>query len=172
MRRSFLPLCRTRKKEHLLTSLNTSISKGGGDNIRSYLGTVCVATSMYGITKVLKELQEQADDIAEYTENMNEFNAYLVQKTMRVTPCVYWIQVMLSFLLQRLYISFTFLPRSIDRDLIFNWENNNIFFAAFVIMSTFSSSKVLQKYNYLLPNLIQKYDEGNVANSWGMGSKI
>ena len=105
MRRSFLPLCRTRKKEHLLTSLKrfqearktlqiilvdyTSISKGGGDNIRSYLGTVCVATSMYGITKVLKELQEQADDIAEYTENMNEFNAYLVQKTMRVTPCVY-----------------------------------------------------------------------------------
>ena len=55
----------------------TNISKGGGDNVRSYLETVCVATSMYGITNVLKELQEQADDIVEYTENMNEFNAYL-----------------------------------------------------------------------------------------------
>jgi hypothetical protein len=34
---------------------------------------------MYGITKVLRTLQEEADDIVEYTETMNEFEAYLFQ---------------------------------------------------------------------------------------------
>ena len=54
-----------------------NISQGGGDNVRRYLGTVGVTSGMYGITKVLKELQEEADDIVEYTENMNEFDSYL-----------------------------------------------------------------------------------------------
>jgi hypothetical protein len=58
------------------------ISKGGGggDNVRRYLGTVGVTSNMYGIGKVIKELREEADvDIVEYTEAMNEFNAYLYQ---------------------------------------------------------------------------------------------
>jgi hypothetical protein len=55
------------------------ISKGGGDNVRRYLGTVGVTSNMYGIGKVVKELREEADDIVEYTEAMNEFNAYLYQ---------------------------------------------------------------------------------------------
>jgi len=54
-----------------------SISQGGGDAVRRYLGTVGVTSRLYGITKVLKALQEEADDIVEYTENMNEFNVYL-----------------------------------------------------------------------------------------------
>ena len=63
---------------YLLENYDT-ITEGGGDNVRRYLGTVGVTSSMYGISKVLKELQGEADDIVEYTENMNEFNAYLGQ---------------------------------------------------------------------------------------------
>lgn len=57
----------------------SEISKGGGDNVRRYLGTVGVKSHMYGITKVLKELREEADDIIEFTEASNEFEAYLFQ---------------------------------------------------------------------------------------------
>ncbi len=57
----------------------TEISKGGGDSVRRYLGTVGVEKKMYGITKVVKELREEADDIVEYTELANEFEAYLYQ---------------------------------------------------------------------------------------------
>ena len=88
-----LPLCRARKKQdllklgknlgkdsflkrfqgarktlqHMLVDCN-NISKGGSDNVRRYLRTVGVASSMYGITKVFKELQEQSDDLVEYTK--------------------------------------------------------------------------------------------------------
>lgn len=55
------------------------ISAEGGDNIRRYLGTVGVTSGMYGITKVMKELQDEAEDIVEYVEDMNEFNAFLNQ---------------------------------------------------------------------------------------------
>lgn len=55
------------------------ISKGGGDNIRRYIGTVGVNSRMYGITKVLKQLREEADDVVEFTETYNEFEAYLFQ---------------------------------------------------------------------------------------------
>jgi len=55
------------------------ISNGGGDNVRRYLGTVGIKSHMYGITKVLKELREEADDIIEFTEASNEFEAYLFQ---------------------------------------------------------------------------------------------
>lgn len=34
---------------------------------------------MYGITKVVKGLREEADDIVEFTEAANEFEAYLYQ---------------------------------------------------------------------------------------------
>ena len=55
------------------------ISKGGGDNVRRYLGTVGAKSHMYGITKVLKGLREEADDVIEFTEASNEFEAYLFQ---------------------------------------------------------------------------------------------
>eukprot|EP00591_Stephanopyxis_turris_P006938 CAMPEP_0195523018 /NCGR_PEP_ID=MMETSP0794_2-20130614/21759_1 /TAXON_ID=515487 /ORGANISM="Stephanopyxis turris, Strain CCMP 815" /LENGTH=144 /DNA_ID=CAMNT_0040652917 /DNA_START=367 /DNA_END=801 /DNA_ORIENTATION=+ len=55
------------------------ISKGGGDAVRRRLGTVGVSSYMYGIGKVVNELREEADDLVEYTETMNEFNAYLYQ---------------------------------------------------------------------------------------------
>jgi len=56
-----------------------TISKSGGDNVRLYLGTVGVKSHMYGITKILKELQEEAEDVIEFTEAANEFEAYLFQ---------------------------------------------------------------------------------------------
>lgn len=52
------------------------ISKSGGDNVRLYLGTQGVKSHMYGIMKVLKTLKEEADDIVEYTEAMDSFEAY------------------------------------------------------------------------------------------------
>ncbi len=55
------------------------ISKSGGDNVRLYLGTQGVKSNMYGIVNVLKCLKEEADDIVEYTEALNEFEAYLFQ---------------------------------------------------------------------------------------------
>ena len=55
------------------------ISQGGGDAVRNYLGTQGVTSKMYGIQKVLKILQQEADDIVEYTETMDEFNAYYYQ---------------------------------------------------------------------------------------------
>lgn len=54
-----------------------SISKLGGDNVRRYLGTVGTASAMYGIEKVLKDLQNEANDIVVYTENMDDFSYYL-----------------------------------------------------------------------------------------------
>ena len=55
------------------------IAKSGGDNVRLYLGTQGVKSNMYGIVNVLKSLKEEADDIVEYTEALNEFEAYLFQ---------------------------------------------------------------------------------------------
>jgi hypothetical protein len=53
------------------------ISKGGGDSVRRYLGTVGTASPLYGIGKVMKELQEEASDIVEYTETMSDFDISL-----------------------------------------------------------------------------------------------
>jgi hypothetical protein len=53
------------------------IRKGGGDNVRRFLGTVGTTSSMYGISRVLKELQDDSVDIVEYTENMQDFDYYL-----------------------------------------------------------------------------------------------
>lgn len=55
------------------------ICKLGGDNVRLYLGTQGVKSNMYGISKVVRALKEEADDIVEYTEALNEFEAYLFQ---------------------------------------------------------------------------------------------
>lgn len=53
------------------------ISADGGDNVRRYLGTVGTTSGLYGIQKVLRTLQEEANDIVEYTENMSDFEYYL-----------------------------------------------------------------------------------------------
>lgn len=53
------------------------ISRDGGDNVRRYLGTVGTTSALYGIDKVLKELLSEAEDIVEYSENMEEFVYYL-----------------------------------------------------------------------------------------------
>lgn len=50
------------------------ICKGGGDNVRRYLGTVGVTSGLYGIYKVLKELRDEAKDMVEFTESENEFD--------------------------------------------------------------------------------------------------
>jgi len=60
--------------EYLLEHFD-EISGVGGDNVRRYLGTVGTTSGMYGITKVMKVLQNEASDIVEYTETMNEVNA-------------------------------------------------------------------------------------------------
>lgn len=65
------------------TSLNSllqnydAIAANGGDNVRRYLGTVGTTSGLYGIQKVLRTLQEEANDIVEYTENMSDFEYYL-----------------------------------------------------------------------------------------------
>lgn len=64
---------------YLLDHYSEISEEGGGDAVRRYLGTVGVTSGMYGILKVLKGLQEEAEDIVEYTETMDEFNAYLYQ---------------------------------------------------------------------------------------------
>jgi len=59
---------------YLVAHYDSIVAQGGGDNVRRYLGTVGMTSNMYGIMKVLKRLQEEADDIVEYTETMNEFD--------------------------------------------------------------------------------------------------
>jgi len=53
------------------------ICKGGGDAVRRYLGTVGTESAMFGISKVLKQLRNECDDIVEYSESMEEFNYFL-----------------------------------------------------------------------------------------------
>jgi hypothetical protein len=60
--------------QYLIDHYDEIVAQGGGDNVRRYLGTVGVSSGLYGIPKVLKELQEEAKDIVEFTENMNEFD--------------------------------------------------------------------------------------------------
>jgi len=62
-------------QDHYTEIINT----GGGDGVRNYLGTQGVSSNLFGIQKVLKMLQQEADDIVEYTETMDEFNAYYYQ---------------------------------------------------------------------------------------------
>lgn len=68
-----------RKDAQYLLDHYAEICEGGGDNVRRWLGTVGVSSGMYGIRKVVKELREEADDIVEYTEAMDDFEAYLNQ---------------------------------------------------------------------------------------------
>ena len=64
--------------QYLLENYDT-ICEGGGDAVRRYLGTVGVSSNMYGITKVVKDLRDEAEDLVEFTECANEFEAYLYQ---------------------------------------------------------------------------------------------
>jgi hypothetical protein len=52
---------------------------GGGDAVRNALGTQGVNSKLFGIQKVLKTLTEASEDIVEYSEAMEEFNAYYFQ---------------------------------------------------------------------------------------------
>lgn len=54
-----------------------ALSKEGGDNVRRYLGTVGTTSPLYGISRVTKELQNEAKDVVEYTENMQDFDYFL-----------------------------------------------------------------------------------------------
>lgn len=66
-----------RRSLHDLIQNYDEISRDGGDNVRRYLGTVGTVSGLYGIQKVLRILQEEANDIVEYTENMSDFEYYL-----------------------------------------------------------------------------------------------
>ena len=50
------------------------ICEGGGDKVRSYLGTIVSnpPSPLVGINKVLKALEDRADDFIEYTELSEE----------------------------------------------------------------------------------------------------
>jgi hypothetical protein len=63
-----------RKSLNELVENYDDIAKGGGDSVRRYLGTVGVTSGLYGINRVLKTLQDEARDVVEYTENLNEFD--------------------------------------------------------------------------------------------------
>jgi hypothetical protein len=60
---------------YLLDHFDEICEKGGGDNVRRYLGTVGMSSGLFGIQKVMKLLQTEADDIVDYTETMNDINA-------------------------------------------------------------------------------------------------
>jgi hypothetical protein len=61
--------------DDLLNNYDT-VAKSGGDNVRLYLGTQGVKSHMYGIMKILNTLKEEADDIVEYTEAKDLFEAF------------------------------------------------------------------------------------------------
>ena len=64
--------------QHLLENYD-EIKKGGGDEVRRWLGTVGVDHPTYGITRVIKDLRETVEDIVEYQEAADSFEAYLFQ---------------------------------------------------------------------------------------------
>lgn len=63
----------------LIDNYSDITSKGGGDAVRNTLGTQGVNSNMFGIEKLLKSLKFDADDIVEYVETMEDFNAYYYQ---------------------------------------------------------------------------------------------
>lgn len=65
--------------KYLLENYSEITKSGNGDSVRNYLGTQGVNSNLYGIQKVLKVLTNNADDLVEYTETMEEFNAYYYQ---------------------------------------------------------------------------------------------
>ncbi len=63
----------------LIDDYSEITKKGGGDAVRNRLGTQGVNSNLFGIQKILKILSAEAEDIVEYTETMEEFNAYYFQ---------------------------------------------------------------------------------------------
>ena len=47
--------------------------------IANFVGTQGTKSHMYGLPKALKSLKEEVDDIVEYTETLNDFEAYKYQ---------------------------------------------------------------------------------------------
>uniref|UniRef100_A0A7R9ZSG4 Uncharacterized protein n=2 Tax=Craspedostauros australis TaxID=1486917 RepID=A0A7R9ZSG4_9STRA len=68
-----------RKSMQYLLDNYDEVCEGGGDNVRRYLGTVGTSSGMFGISKVMKTLMEEADDIVEYTETMAEIEKCVQQ---------------------------------------------------------------------------------------------
>ena len=63
----------------LINDYSEITANGGGDAVRNRLGTQGVNSKLFGIQKVLKTLTTEAEDIVEFTETMEEFNAYYFQ---------------------------------------------------------------------------------------------
>jgi hypothetical protein len=66
-----------RKSIQYLVDHYDEVCKGGGDNVRRYLGTVVTDAPMVGIMKVLNDLRGEADDLVEYIEAMDSFEVSL-----------------------------------------------------------------------------------------------
>ena len=64
-----------RKSLQYLLDNYDKVVEGGGDNVRRYLGTVGTTSGLWGIGKVMRSLQDEADDIVDYTETMQEVEA-------------------------------------------------------------------------------------------------
>ena len=66
--------------DYLMTHYADIQAQGGGDNVRRYLGTVGTSSGLYGISKVMRSLQAQADDnLVEFTEAMTEIEQAIQQ---------------------------------------------------------------------------------------------
>lgn len=61
----------------LVENWDSIASKGGGDAIRTQLGTQGVASPLFQIDKAIKVLREDADDLVEFTEQAEEFSLTL-----------------------------------------------------------------------------------------------
>lgn len=68
-----------RSLEYLLANFDRIVNEGGGDNVRRYLGTVGTSSGLWGMSKVLNELKDDAEDIVDFTEAKTEFEAAMVQ---------------------------------------------------------------------------------------------
>lgn len=64
--------------DYLLENYDKIVSNGGGDNVRRYLGTVGTTSGLWGMSKVLNVLKDEADDIVEFTEAKTEFESAIV----------------------------------------------------------------------------------------------
>jgi len=54
-----------------------TVAKGGGDAIRTQLGTQGITSPLFQVDKALKLLREEAEDLIEFTELSNEFSLAL-----------------------------------------------------------------------------------------------
>jgi len=63
--------------DSLLVNYDEITRGGNGDNVRLYLGTQGVKSHMYGIVKAMGVLKDESEDIVEYTDAYEEFQAYL-----------------------------------------------------------------------------------------------